>query len=60
MLEELDHKIRVQAGLLEGDDVDETPDQEVAEAKATAAITDDKVISKVASKNGKSQKELAA
>jgi recombination protein RecA len=64
MLEELDHKIRVQAGLLESDGVDETPDQEVAEDKATAPVTDDSsesmAISKAAAKNGSSQKELAA
>jgi recombination protein RecA len=60
ILEELDHKIRVQAGLMEEEDADETPKQEVAEDKTTAAITDDKVISEAAAKNGNSQKELAA
>jgi recombination protein RecA len=60
MLEELDHRIRVQAGLLEEDDIEEIPHQEPAEDQATVAITDDKVTPKAAAKNGNSQKELAA
>ena len=64
MLEELDHKIRVQAGPLEDDGVIETPRQEVAEDKAaaipTAETSESKVISKAAAKNGNSQKQLAA
>jgi recombination protein RecA len=64
MLEELDHKIRVQAGLLEADSADETPDPEIAEDKATVPIMDDSsesmATSKAAAKNGNSQKELAA
>ena len=63
MVEELDHRIRVHAGLLDGEDGDQTPDQEPSEQKATAADPDEldksKAKPKVSAKNGRSQKELA-
>ncbi len=63
MAEELDHRIRVHAGLLDGEDVDQTPDQEESDQKATAADPDEldksNTKSKVSAENGRSQKELA-
>jgi len=65
MLEELDLKIRSQAGLLEDDSASsEDADQEAAEDKATKApaaeAAEPKAIKETAAKNGNSQKELAA
>ena len=63
MVEELDHRIRVRAGLLDGEDVDQTPDQEESDQKATAADPDElensKAKAKVSANNSRSQKELA-
>jgi len=63
MVEELDHRIRVHAGLLDGEDVDQAPDQEQSDQIVTAADSDEleksKTKSKVSAKNGRSQKELA-